>query len=87
MTRRLRYGMIGGGPGAFIGEVHRQAAALDGETELVAGAFSTDPTRSHKISASSISRSVGMPKQVPRLACSVIAATISGCAWPWINVI
>ncbi len=38
--------MVGGGPGAFIGAVHRMAAALDGEYELVAGAFSADPARS-----------------------------------------
>ena len=42
----MRYGMVGGGPGAFIGEVHRMAAALDGEMELVAGAFSSDADRS-----------------------------------------
>ncbi len=40
--------MVGGGPGAFIGAVHRQAAALDGEMELVAGAFSSDPGRSRE---------------------------------------
>lgn len=45
-SRPLRYGMIGGGPGAFIGEVHRMAAALDGSTNLVAGAFSSDPEKS-----------------------------------------
>ena len=38
--------MVGGGPGAFIGAVHRMAAALDGEYELVAGAFSSDAARS-----------------------------------------
>jgi predicted dehydrogenase len=38
--------MVGGGPGAFIGAVHRRAAALDGLAELVAGAFSSDPARS-----------------------------------------
>lgn len=38
--------MVGGGPGAFIGHVHRMAAALDGQTELVCGAFSSDPARS-----------------------------------------
>ena len=38
--------MIGGGRGAFIGAVHRMAAALDGEIELVCGAFSSDPKRS-----------------------------------------
>lgn len=40
--------MVGGGPGAFIGGVHRQAAALDGEIELVAGAFSSSPERSRQ---------------------------------------
>jgi predicted dehydrogenase len=38
--------MVGGGPGAFIGAVHRKAAALDGEIELVAGAFSSSPVKS-----------------------------------------
>lgn len=38
--------MIGGGRGAFIGAVHRIAAAMDGQAELVAGAFSSDPARS-----------------------------------------
>lgn len=46
LGRRLRYGMVGGGPGAFIGAVHRRAAALDDDAELVAGAFSADATRS-----------------------------------------
>lgn len=46
LGRKLRYGMVGGGPGAFIGAVHRMAAALDGEMELVAGAFSSDPEKS-----------------------------------------
>jgi predicted dehydrogenase len=39
-------GMVGGGRGAFIGEVHRMAAALDGKIELIAGAFSSDPEKS-----------------------------------------
>jgi len=39
-------GMVGGGRGAFIGAVHRMAAALDGEIVLVCGAFSSDPVRS-----------------------------------------
>lgn len=38
--------MIGGGRGAFIGAVHRIAAAMDGQAQLVAGAFSSDPARS-----------------------------------------
>lgn len=40
--------MVGGGPGAFIGDVHRKAAALDGEIELVAGAFSSTPEKSYE---------------------------------------
>jgi predicted dehydrogenase len=43
--RRIRYGMVGGGPGAFIGAVHRMAARLEGRYELVAGAFSSDAQR------------------------------------------
>lgn len=46
MTRRLNYGMVGGGPGAFIGDVHRMAAELDGLARIAAGAFSSDPERS-----------------------------------------
>ena len=46
MRRKLRFGMIGGGRGAFIGGVHRIAAAMDGRAELVAGAFSRDEMRS-----------------------------------------
>jgi predicted dehydrogenase len=45
MARRLRLGMIGGGPGSFIGSVHRMAARLDDQYTLVAGAFSSDPGR------------------------------------------
>ena len=46
MNRKLRFGMIGGGRGAFIGAVHRIAAILDGQAVLVAGAFSSDAARS-----------------------------------------
>ncbi|MEQ8703073.1 MAG: Gfo/Idh/MocA family oxidoreductase [Phaeodactylibacter sp.] len=46
MNRKIRMGMVGGGRGAFIGVVHRMAAALDGEIELVCGAFSSDPEKS-----------------------------------------
>jgi predicted dehydrogenase len=44
----LRLGMVGGGEGAFIGAVHRMAAALDGDWRLVAGAFSTDAGRNQR---------------------------------------
>lgn len=43
MYRKLRMGMIGGGIGSFIGIVHRMAATLDNEIELVCGAFSSSP--------------------------------------------
>ena len=40
--------MVGGGPGAFIGDVHRRAIRLDGLATLVAGVFSSDPGRSRE---------------------------------------
>jgi predicted dehydrogenase len=46
MSRKIRYGMVGGGRGAFIGAVHRIAAAMDQQVELVCGAFSSDPAKS-----------------------------------------
>lgn len=46
MKRKLRMGMIGGSLDAFIGAVHRRAANLDGEIELVCGAFSSNPQKS-----------------------------------------
>jgi len=46
MRRKIRMGMVGGGRGAFIGGVHRMAAALDGHIDLVCGAFSSDSERS-----------------------------------------
>jgi predicted dehydrogenase len=42
---RIRLGMVGGGEGAFIGAVHRMAARLDGEFDLVAGALSATPEK------------------------------------------
>lgn len=44
-TRPLRLGMIGGGEGAYIGNIHRLASRLDGAWQLVAGAFDIDPER------------------------------------------
>lgn len=46
--RKLRMAMVGGGPGAGIARAHRAAALMDGEYELVAGAFSSDAARSKK---------------------------------------
>jgi predicted dehydrogenase len=44
-TQRLSYGMVGGGPGSFIGDVHRKAIALDCLAELKAGSFSKSPEK------------------------------------------
>jgi predicted dehydrogenase len=46
MKRKLKAGMVGGGREAFIGGVHRMAMRLDGQIELVAGAFSSNPEKS-----------------------------------------
>ncbi|MDD4226128.1 MAG: Gfo/Idh/MocA family oxidoreductase [Mariniphaga sp.] len=43
MKRKLRMGMVGGGTDAFIGAVHRLAALMDNQIELVCGCFSVDP--------------------------------------------
>lgn len=48
---KVRMGMVGGGEGAFIGAVHRMAAAIDGQIELVCGAFSRDAERSQRSGA------------------------------------
>lgn len=44
--RKLRMGMVGGGIGSFIGDVHRKAASIDGMIELVCGAFSSNAEKS-----------------------------------------
>jgi predicted dehydrogenase len=49
MKRKLRMAMVGGGPGAFIGDVHRKAARMDGRIEIVAGAFDIDPAKSKQM--------------------------------------
>jgi predicted dehydrogenase len=54
----VRYGMIGGGQGAFIGGVHRTAAAIAGSWQLVAGAFSSTPERSRASGAE-----IGLPAE------------------------
>lgn len=46
MARKLRMGMVGGSLDAFIGGVHRIAAQLDGQIELVCGVFSSNPEKS-----------------------------------------
>ncbi|WP_291777503.1 Gfo/Idh/MocA family oxidoreductase [Cecembia sp.] len=44
--KKLKMGMVGGGPGAFIGAIHRSAALMDGLIEITAGAFSSNPDKS-----------------------------------------
>ena len=46
LGRRLRLGVLGGGPGSVIGEVHRTAARLDDRYEVVGGVLSSNPERS-----------------------------------------
>src|SRR4030042_5861232 len=46
LNRKLKMERMGGGPGAFIGEVHRKASRMDGGIELVAGAFDINPRKS-----------------------------------------
>jgi predicted dehydrogenase len=48
LGRRLRLAVIGGGPGSFIGAMHRQAARLDDRYEIVTGVFSSDPEKSRQ---------------------------------------
>lgn len=60
LGRRLRLGVIGGGPGSMIGEMHRTAARIDDRYEIVAGAVSSDPQRSKAAAAEyGIERSYG----------------------------
>ncbi|WP_194777935.1 Gfo/Idh/MocA family protein [Pararhodonellum marinum] len=48
VNKKLKIGMIGGGPGSFIGAIHRMAATMDGLMEVVAGAFSSNPEKSRQ---------------------------------------
>ena len=57
MKSALRMGMVGGGTGAFIGAVHRKAAALDGVAVLAAGCLSSTPEK-----AAASGREVGLPE-------------------------
>lgn len=63
--RRLRAGIVGGGRGAFIGAVHRMAAELDGEAQVVAGAMSSDPLNARESAAAwSLDRSYDSYEQM-----------------------
>ncbi len=56
LGRRLRLALIGGGPGSFIGAMHRQAARLDDRYEIVAGVLSSNPQKSKTAGAE-----IGLP--------------------------
>ena len=43
--KKLQYGMVGGGPGSFIGDAHRRSINIDGQAQLVAGCFSRTPEK------------------------------------------
>jgi len=51
LGRRIRLALIGGGPGSFIGRMHRSAARLDGRYDIVAAVLSSDPVKSRKAGA------------------------------------
>jgi predicted dehydrogenase len=57
LGRQLRLAVIGGGPGSFIGGMHRMAARLDNRYQLVAGVLSSDPER-----AISRGKEIGLPE-------------------------
>jgi predicted dehydrogenase len=65
MGRRLRLAVIGGGPGSFIGSMHRTAARLDDRYEIVAGVLSSDPARSR---AAALAIGIGSDRAYPNVA-------------------
>ena len=69
-NRRLRLGMVGGGPGAFIGAVHRIAARLDDRYELVAAALSSNAERGLAAAEElHIPRAYGSFNEIGRASC------------------
>lgn len=58
-NRKLRMGMVGGGSDAFIGAIHRRAAFMDNQIELVCGCFSVDPEISKSSGLSYFLRKTG----------------------------
>ena len=68
--RVLRWGMIGGGEGAFIGAVHRMAARVDGRYQLLAGVFSSDP---EKCKRSALALGVDVARAYPSVEAMIAA--------------
>jgi len=78
--RRIRLGMVGGGEGAFIGAVHRIAARLDDQYELVAGALSSEPGRALRSG-----EAIGLARAYPdymTMAREEAAAPTASKRWP-----
>jgi predicted dehydrogenase len=67
--RPVRLAVIGGGPGSFIGRMHRTAARLDGMYDIVAGVLSSNPEKSHQAGLE-----IGLDKD---RACSDVPAMLS----------
>lgn len=63
LGRKLRLGVIGGGPSSFIGDIHRKAAKLDDRFDIVAGVVSSDPERSRQGG-----KQLGLPRPYATLA-------------------
>ena len=74
LGRKLRLGLLGGGPGSFIGPIHRAAALLDSRFELAGGVLSSDPARNREGAAA-----IGIPAY-DSLAAMIAAARLDAVA-------
>ncbi len=77
----LKYAMMGGGPGAFVGKVHRRALALNGDAKLVAGCFSRDLGKTEEIGTElglSEDRLYATPEEMTRLEAGDIDFAVVG---------
>jgi hypothetical protein len=82
-SSRIRIGMVGGGPGAYIGETHRVAMRLDDRYSLLAGVFSRDAERSIVVVSLGLEHGVGLVKCSTRNGIWTLAILIwSGAASP-----
>ena len=67
--RPLRLGMVGGGQGAYIGNIHRLASRLDGKWQLMAGAFDVDPQRGREFAVGEGAGSRPQPRHISGFDC------------------
>src|SRR4030065_136962 len=75
-TPKLRYGMVGGGQGAFIGDVHRKSIAMDGKAEIVCGAVS--PSYDNTLAGG---EHLGLPSSGKRASYSASRTLIRATPW------